>query len=115
MANGLLSIDHQSLKEAISSNNNEVAQTVRVVAQSLCDTLPLCIDPNSGSLNYTGKRIEDDGDSKTSKALNSLDEELEKERAELDSRLKIVDELISYSNKLIDDLMYQPAMITCEG
>lgn len=115
MANGLLSIDHQSLKEAISSNNNEVARTVRVIAQSLCDTLPLCIDPNSGSLNYTGKRIEDDGDSKTSKALNAIDEELEKERAELDSRLKIVDELISYSNKLIDDLMCQPAMIACEG
>lgn len=115
MANDLLSIDHQSLKDAISSNNGEVARTVRVVAQALCDTLPLCIDPNSGTLIYTGKRVVDDGDSKTSKALNAIDEELEKEKVELDTRLKVVDELISYSNKLIDDLMYQSAMITCEG
>lgn len=116
MENGLLSIDHQSLKEAISSNTIEVARTIKAVAHNLCDTLPLCIDPNSGALNYTGKRIEGDGEEEeTSKALKAIDEEFEKEKAVLDSRLRATDELISYSNKLLEDLIHQPPMIACEG
>jgi hypothetical protein len=111
----LFGVDHQSLKEAISSNTVEASQTIKTFARALVETLPLCIDPNSGALVYTGKRLEDEGEGKASKILAAVDEELEKERTELDKRLNVVESLMSYSNKLITDLKIQPeALITEE-
>jgi hypothetical protein len=101
---GLISLDHKTLKEAISSNGDEVARVVKTVAGNLFETLPLCIDPNSGALIYTGKRLEDSGNDKASKVLEVMSEDLEKERAELEKRLSITELLISHSNQLIDDL-----------
>lgn len=105
MYDGLLNVDQKTLKEAISSSGGEVARVIKTVANTLFETLPLCIDPNSGALLYTGKRLEDRGDDKASKVLAAMREDLEKERAEIEKRLNIAELLISYSNSLIDDLM----------
>jgi hypothetical protein len=101
---GSLSLDRKTLKEAISSNGSEAARVMKTIAGTLLETLPLCIDPNSGALVYTGKRLEDSGDDKASKVLAEMNEELEKERSELEKRLSTAELLISYSNRLIDDL-----------
>jgi hypothetical protein len=111
---GLLGVDRQSLKEAISSNGLEVARTVKTIAANIFEILPICIDPSSGTLVYTGKRLEDDGNDKASKVLAAIDEELEKEKSELDNRLSMAELLISYSNKLIDDLKPQTEALFAE-
>jgi hypothetical protein len=114
MHDGLFSIDRQFLKEAISSNGVEVARTVKTVAGNIFEILPICIDPSSGTLIYTGKRLEDDGNDKASKVLAAIDEELEKEKTELDNRLSRAELLISYSSKLIDDLKPQSEALLAE-
>ena len=105
---GFTSLDHKTLKEAISSNGDEATRVIKTIATTLLETLPLCIDPNSGALVYTGKRLEDSGDDKASKVLAAMSEDLEKERAELEKRLSVAELLISHSNQLIDDLKPSP-------
>jgi hypothetical protein len=102
---GLISLDHKTLKEAISSNGDEAARVIKTIAAALFETLPLCIDPNSGALVYTGKRLEDSGDDKASKVLAATSEDLEKERTELEKRLGVAELLIAHSNRFIDSLM----------
>jgi hypothetical protein len=93
------------LKEAISSNGDEAARVIKTIAAALFETLPLCIDPNSGALVYTGKRLEDSGDDKASKVLTAMSEDLEKERTELEKRLGVAEQLISHSHRFIESLM----------
>ena len=101
---GLINLDHKTLKEAISSNGDEAARVIKTIAATLFETLPLCIDPNSGALVYTGKRLEDSGDDKASKVLTAMSEDLEKERTELEKRLGVAEQLISHSHRFIDSL-----------
>jgi hypothetical protein len=114
MHDGLLSVERQSLKEAIFSNGGEVARAVKTVALNLFETLPLCIDPSSGTLIYTGERLEDGGDDKASKVLAAFGEELDKERTELEKRLSVAELLILYSNNLIADLKPQSEALIAE-
>lgn len=107
LQDGLLDIDRKTLKDSLYSSKGDMTRVIKTISNNLFETLPLCIDPGSGSLVYTGKRIENDGDKKASKVLAAIDEELEKERTELDKRLSVADSLISYSNKLIDELKPQ--------
>ena len=102
---GLINLDHKTLKEAISSNGDEAARVIKTIAAVLFETLPLCIDPNSGALVYTGKRLEDSGDDKASKVLTAMGEDLEKERTELEKRLVLAEQLISHSHRFIERLM----------
>ncbi len=104
---GLLNVDRLSLREAISANSNEVGRASKTVTGALLETLPLCINPNSGALVYTGKRLEDDNHDKASKVSSAVNEELEKERIELDKKLGVADLLISYSEKHIVGLKPQ--------
>jgi len=104
---GLLNVDRLSLREAISANSNEVGRAIKTVTGALLETLPLCIDPNSGALVYTGMRLENDNYDKASKVSNAVSEDLEKERIELEKRLGVAELLISYSEKLIVDLKPQ--------
>ena len=101
---GLINLDHKTLKEAISSNGDEAARVIKTITATLFETLPLCIDPNSGALVYTGKRLEDSGDDKASKVLTAMSEDLEKERTELEKRLGVAEQLISHSHRFIDSL-----------
>jgi molybdopterin converting factor small subunit len=114
MQDDSLSLDNKTLHEAISSNPGEAARSVKTIAGTLFETLPLCIDPNSGALVYTGRRLEDSGDDTTAKVLATLSEELEKERTELEKRLSIADLLISHSNNLIDGLKPQVEALPCD-
>lgn len=101
---GLLYVDRLSLKEAISANTVEVGRSIKTVTAALFETLPLCIDPNSGTLVYTGKGLEDGDYDKASKVSTVVNEELEKEKIELNNKLSMADLLISYSEKLIVEL-----------
>ena len=101
---GLISLDHKTLKEAISSNGDEAVRVIKTITAILFETLPLCIDPNSGALVYKGKRLEDSGDDKASKVLAAMGEDLEKERTELGKRLGVAEQLISHSHRFIDSL-----------
>jgi hypothetical protein len=112
---GFFSIDHQSLRDGISSNMADAARSIKTVAATLIEMLPLCVDPNSGALVYTGKRLEGDGDDKASEVLATVDEELEKEKVELDKRLSVAESLISYSSKLIEDLKPLSEVLFSEG
>jgi hypothetical protein len=105
MHDGSLSLNRKVLEKAISSNNEEAIRTVKTVTANLFETLPLCIDPNSGSLIYTGRKLED-GDNRASKTIASLDEELEKERTELVNKLDMAESLISHSTQFIDSLKF---------
>ena len=107
LQDGSLDIDRITLKDSLSSSKGDMTRVIKTISTNLFETLPLCIDPGSGTLVYTGKKIEDDGDKKASKVLATIDEELEKERTELNKRLSVADLLISYSNKLIDELKPQ--------
>jgi SHS2 domain-containing protein len=107
LKDGSLDIDRKTLKESISLSKGDITRVIKTITTNLFETLPLCIDPGSGTLVYTGKRLEDDGDEKASKVLAAIDEELEKERTELDTRLSVADSLIWYSKKLIDELKPQ--------
>jgi hypothetical protein len=102
---GLINLDHKTLKEAISSNVDEAERVIKTITAALFETLPLCIDPNSGALVYTGKRLEDSGDDKASKVLTAMGEDLEKERTELEKRLGVAEQLISHSHRFIDSFM----------
>ena len=102
---GLISLDHKTLKEAISSNGDEAARVIKTITTALFETLPLCIDPNSGALVYTGKRLENSGEDKASKVLAAMSEDLEKERTELEKRLGVAEQLISHSHRFIESLM----------
>jgi hypothetical protein len=101
---GLINLDHKTLKEAISSNGDEAARVIKTITATLFETLPLCIDPNSGALVYTGKRLDESGDDKASKVLAAMSEDLEKERIELEKRLCVAEQLISHSHRFIDSL-----------
>jgi len=105
MQDGTLSLNHKVLKEAISASNGEVTRTIKTVTANLFEALPLCIDPNSGSLIYTGRKLED-GDDRTSKAIAAFDEELEKERTELVNKLDMAELLISHSAQFIANLKF---------
>lgn len=101
---GLINLDHKTLKEAISSNGDEAARVIKIITATLFETLPLCIDPNSGALIYAGKRLEDSCDDKASKVLAAMSEDLEEERTELEKRLGVAEQLISHSHRFIDSL-----------
>ena len=101
---GLFEVDSKTFKEAVASSGNEVARVIKTVASNLLETLPLCIDPNSGALIYTGKRLEDSGDDKAARVLAAMSEDLEKYRTELEKRLGVAEALIAHSNRLIDSL-----------
>jgi len=105
MHDGSLSLNHKVLEKAISSNNGEAIRTIKTVTANLFEMLPLCIDPNSGSLIYTGRKLED-GDSRASKAIAALNEELEKERTELVNKLNTAELLISHSTQFIANLKF---------
>jgi hypothetical protein len=101
---GLFEVDNKILKEAVTSSGNEIVRVIKTITAILFETLPLCIDPNSGALVYTGKRLEDSGDDKASKVLAKMSEDLEKERTELEKRLGVAELLISHSHRFIDSL-----------
>lgn len=104
MQDGLLAIDHKTIKEAISSNSKEITKSVKAFSTSLLETLSFCIDPNSGNLLYFGRKLEEEGDGGTSKVFEVLNEKLEKERAELLKGLNLAELLISQSEQLIENL-----------
>jgi SHS2 domain-containing protein len=108
-----LSLDHKVLKEAISSNNGETTRTIKAVTANLFEALPLCVDPNSGNLIYTGRKLED-GDDRASKAIAALNEELEKERTELVNKLDMAELLISHSTQFIANLKFSSEMAPSE-
>jgi flagellar capping protein FliD len=110
---GSLSLDNKMLSEAISSKNQEVAQTIKAFTSNLFETLHLCVDPNSGNLIYTGRKLED-GDDRTSKAIAALNEELEKERTELVNKLDMAELLISHSTQFIANLKFSSEMVPSE-
>jgi hypothetical protein len=114
MHDGSLSLNHKVLKDAISSNNGETIRTIKAVTANLFETLPLCIDPNSGSLINTGRKLEDGDDDKASKAIAALNEELEKERAELVNKLDIAELLISHTTQFIANLKFSSEMVSSE-
>jgi hypothetical protein len=107
---GSLSLNHKVLEKAISSNNGEAIRTIKTVTANLFEMLPLCIDPNSGSLIYTGRKLED-GDNRASKAIAAIDEELEKERTELVNKLDMAELLISHSAQFIANLKFSSEVV----
>jgi len=106
MHDGSLGLDHKVLKEAISSNNGETTRTIKAVTANIFETLPLCINPDSGSLIYTGRKLEDGDDNKASKAIAALNEELEEERTKLVNKLDIAELLISHSTQFIVNMKF---------
>lgn len=110
MQDGLLVVDNEVIKEAISSNSKEAAKTVKAFSTSLLETMSFCIDPNTGNLLYIGRKLEEEGDG-TLKVFEALNEELEKERAELMKGLSLAELLISQSGHFIENLKISSGLL----
>lgn len=108
ISHGGIGLDAKGMKEALSPAPGEVIRTAKFVASALCETLPLCVDPNSGSLVFTGRKLNGDGEDKTARAVSDLGDEMEKARTELEGRLRTADSLISCSRQLINELTPAP-------
>lgn len=112
MKDGLFGIDNEVIKETISSNGKEVAKTFKMVSSALLETMPFCIDPNTGNLRYIRKKLKEDGDDSTSRVSGALSERLEREKIELMKKLNITELLISRSSQFIENLEISSELCT---